>query len=109
MTIWIFTFKLYFYFYKNSAALKAVRPGGTVVYSTCTLAMPQNDGTIQSAIEQIWHTTDIDVVVEDTSNVVDSFRTVFDFHPNCRFGQMVLPNLTANSGPMYFCKLKRLQ
>ena len=71
--------------------------------------MPQNDGTIQSALEHIWHTSKMDVLVEDTSNVVDSFRKIFDFYPNCRFGQMVLPNLTANSGPMYFCKLKRVR
>ena len=89
--------------------MKAVKPGGSVVYSTCTLAMPQNDGTVQAAIEKLWHTTDIDVVVEDTSNIVDGFREIFDFYPYCRFGQLVLPNLTANCGPMYICKLKRLR
>ena len=49
-----------------------------MVYSTCTLAMPQNDGTVQATIEKLWHTTDIDVVVEDTSNIVDGFREIFE-------------------------------
>ncbi|KAK7497187.1 hypothetical protein BaRGS_00011481 [Batillaria attramentaria] len=48
------------------AGIRSCKPGGAVVYSTCTLAAAQNDGVIQAAC------------------------------------------LTNNFGPMYFCKLRRL-
>jgi 16S rRNA C967 or C1407 C5-methylase (RsmB/RsmF family) len=78
------------------------------VYSTCTLSPVQNDGIIQATLEQVWQKTQINVTVVDTGHVADRCREMFNFADNTRFGQLVLPNLTANFGPMYFCKLKRL-
>ncbi|XP_047490722.1 5-methylcytosine rRNA methyltransferase NSUN4-like [Penaeus chinensis] len=42
------------------SALQAVRPGGTVVYSTCTLSPLQNDGVIHLALSRIWQETTIE-------------------------------------------------
>ena len=67
----------------------------------------QNDGVIQAAIEHIWHNSDINVVVEDITNIAQHFSKIMDFYNGCRFGQLVLPTLTANFGPMYICKLRR--
>ena len=78
------------------------------MYSTCTLSLPQNDGVVQAALQEIWEKTKIDVVVVDTYHIAEAFRKTFNFFPKCHLGQLVLPNLTANFGPMYFCKLKRL-
>ncbi len=89
--------------------MKLLRPGGSLVYSTCTMAMPQNDGVVQAALENLWQTTNIDMLVVDTSNIVDLFSETFEFYPKCRFGQMAVPNLTANYGPLYFCALRRLK
>lgn len=90
------------------AGIQSCKPGGSVVYSTCTLAAVQNDGVVQAAVEELWETSDIDVAVEDLSPMADMFLQTFSFHLATRFGQLVLPCLTNNFGPMYFCKLKRL-
>ena len=78
------------------------------MYSTCTLSPPQNDGVIQATLEKIWQETDINITVQDLSAIRDRFRDTFFFYKDSRFGQLVVPHLTANFGPMYFCKLKRL-
>ena len=95
----------YFHF---RAGIKCCAPGGSVVYSTCTLSFAQNDGVIQQAIDDIWKSTNIDIVIEDLSPMVDSFKNTFNFYDGCRFGQLVIPSLSSNFGPMYFCKLNRL-
>lgn len=91
------------------AGIKSCKPGGSVVYSTCTLSFSQNDGAIQSAFETIWKETNIDIVVEDIQPLLSHFRNTFVFYPKCRFGQLVLPKLTSNFGPMYICKINRLK
>lgn len=91
------------------AGIKSCKPGGSVVYSTCTLAAAQNDGVVQAAAEELWETSNIDIAVEDLSPLRTAFAPVFKFHSAVRLGQLVLPTLTSNFGPMYFCKLKRLQ
>ncbi|XP_046334446.1 5-methylcytosine rRNA methyltransferase NSUN4-like isoform X2 [Haliotis rufescens] len=91
------------------AGIKCCKPGGSVVYSTCTLSPAQNDGVIQSVVEEIWQQTDIDIVIQDLSWIASKFRNTFRFYSNCRHGQLVLPCLTANFGPMYFSKIIRIK
>ncbi|XP_053396868.1 5-methylcytosine rRNA methyltransferase NSUN4-like [Mercenaria mercenaria] len=90
------------------SGIKSCRPGGSVVYSTCTLSPAQNDGVIQNALDDLWRNTNIDVVVEDLEEITDIFKDSFQFYKNCRFGQLVLPSLSLNYGPMYFCRLRRV-
>ncbi|XP_064606319.1 5-methylcytosine rRNA methyltransferase NSUN4-like isoform X2 [Liolophura sinensis] len=90
------------------AGIKSCKPGGTVVYSTCSLAPTQNDGIIQAVFEDLWNTTKIDIAVENISWMSKAFSNTFRFFDNCRFGQLVLPTLRANFGPMYLCKIKRI-
>lgn len=91
----------------NRAGLLACKPGGSVVYSTCTLSMAQNDSVVRQALEQLWLKSSFDVAVVDTTPLVSAFSDVFTFR-KCQLGHLVLPNVTANFGPMYFCKLQRL-
>ncbi|XP_074659745.1 5-cytosine rRNA methyltransferase NSUN4-like [Tubulanus polymorphus] len=90
-------------------ALQLCKPGGSVVYSTCTLSMPQNDGVVQAALEDIWHESNIEVVVNDLKIIQYTFSDYFTFFPACRFGLLVLPQIRNNFGPMYICKLTRIK
>ncbi|XP_048766543.2 5-methylcytosine rRNA methyltransferase NSUN4-like isoform X2 [Ostrea edulis] len=91
------------------AGIQSCKPGGTVVYSTCTLSPAQNDGVIQAAMEHLWKETDIDSVVIDLSYIRPIFRDTFSFFPQTKFGQLIIPTLSSNFGPMYICKIKRIR
>ena len=91
-----------------SAGIRACRPGGIVVYSTCTLSPVQNDGVVAATLEHIWYSTGIEVVVEDIRASIDCFSATFRLFDGCRYGNLVLPCLLSNFGPMYFCRLRRI-
>ncbi|CAH2329821.1 5-methylcytosine rRNA methyltransferase NSUN4, partial [Pelobates cultripes] len=90
------------------AALQAVKPGGEVVYSTCSLSQLQNEYVVQRAVELASSEHGIHTELQDLSCFREIFKNIFNFSTDCRIGELVLPHLTANFGPMYFCKLKRL-
>ncbi|XP_053893892.1 5-methylcytosine rRNA methyltransferase NSUN4 [Malaclemys terrapin pileata] len=91
------------------AGLLAARPGGEVVYSTCSLSQLQNEYVVERAVEVAETEYNINVHVEDLSYFRRLFQDTFSFFADCRLGELVLPHLTANFGPMYFCKLRREQ
>ncbi|XP_022081998.1 5-methylcytosine rRNA methyltransferase NSUN4-like isoform X2 [Acanthaster planci] len=91
------------------AGLKAVKPGGDVVYSTCSLSQQQNDAVVESALYHCQAETDMEVVVVELSPLAQCLGHVFKFCDRAKHGQLVLPNLNSNFGPMYFCKLCRLR
>lgn len=90
------------------AGLLATRPGGHVVYSTCSLSHLQNEYVVQGAIELLANQYSIEVQVEDLTPLRKVFSDTFFFFPSCHVGELVIPNLLANFGPMYFCKMCRL-
>ncbi|XP_006839782.1 PREDICTED: 5-methylcytosine rRNA methyltransferase NSUN4 [Chrysochloris asiatica] len=91
-----------------AAGLLATKPGGYVVYSSCSLSHLQNDYVVQGTIELLANQYNIEVQVEDLSHFRKLFMDTFFFFPSCQVGELVIPNLMANFGPMYFCKLRRL-
>ncbi|CAH1799811.1 unnamed protein product [Owenia fusiformis] len=90
------------------SAILACKPGGSVVYSTCTLSPNQNDGVIQSTLEWLWENTKIDVSVCNLKPLADACSKTFRFYEHCRYGQLVIPHIRANFGPLYFAKLMRI-
>ncbi|XP_015277444.1 PREDICTED: 5-methylcytosine rRNA methyltransferase NSUN4 [Gekko japonicus] len=90
------------------AGILAAKPGGEVVYSTCSLSQLQNECVVERAVELLNIQYNIDVHVEDLSIFRRLFQDTFSFFPNCRLGELVVPHLTSNFGPMYFCKLRRV-
>ncbi len=44
--------------------MKCCRPGGSVVYSTCTLSPTQNDSVVHRALRYFWEETHTDFVVK---------------------------------------------
>lgn len=90
------------------AGLLATKPGGYVIYSTCSLSHLQNEYVVQGAIELLANQYNIEVRVEDLTHFRKLFMDTFFFSPSCQVGELVIPNLMANFGPMYFCKMCRL-
>uniref|UniRef100_A0A8C0EPG9 5-cytosine rRNA methyltransferase NSUN4 n=1 Tax=Bubo bubo TaxID=30461 RepID=A0A8C0EPG9_BUBBB len=90
------------------AGILATKPGGEVVYSTCSLSPLQNEHVIERAVEIAETQFNINMHVEDLSHFRTLFQDMFSFFSDCRLGELVLPHLTANFGPMYFCKLCRV-
>ncbi|NWR28471.1 NSUN4 methyltransferase, partial [Tachuris rubrigastra] len=90
------------------AGILATKPGGDVVYSTCSLSPLQNECVVERAVEIAATQFNISVHVEDLSHFRTLFQDTFSFFSDCRLGELVLPHLTANFGPMYFCKLRRM-
>nr|XP_013798986.1 PREDICTED: 5-methylcytosine rRNA methyltransferase NSUN4 [Apteryx mantelli mantelli] len=90
------------------AGILATKPGGEVVYSTCSLSQLQNEYVIERATEIAETEFNISTHVEDLSHFRTLFQDTFSFSSDCRLGELVLPHLTANFGPMYFCKLRRV-
>ncbi|KAM6262434.1 5-cytosine rRNA methyltransferase NSUN4 [Porphyrio hochstetteri] len=90
------------------AGILATKPLGEVVYSTCSLSPLQNEYIIERAVEVAETQFNITLHVEDLSHFRMLFQDTFSFFTDCRLGELVLPHLTANFGPLYFCKLRRM-
>ncbi|XP_063041771.1 5-methylcytosine rRNA methyltransferase NSUN4 [Engraulis encrasicolus] len=90
------------------SGLQAVRRGGEVMYATCTLSQLQNQCVVEQAMRLAEEELGICTEVVDLQPFTALFKDTFHFAPDMNLGVMVLPHLTANFGPMYFCKLRRL-
>ncbi|KAM4604608.1 5-cytosine rRNA methyltransferase NSUN4 [Polymixia lowei] len=90
------------------AGIKAARPGGEVVYSTCSLSQLQNQFVVEQAIHLAREKAGIHLQVVNLRPLTHLFKKTFSFVPELPLGEMVLPHLAANFGPIYMCKLRRL-
>jgi 16S rRNA C967 or C1407 C5-methylase (RsmB/RsmF family) len=94
------------------AGLQYLKPGGTLVYSTCTLSPVQNEGVVNMALKNLWEETSLKFVVSDLTEALQPFRWMFKIlGPNdgIKLGNLVVPNLLNNFGPTYLCKITRTQ
>lgn len=91
-----------------STGIERCKPGGKIVYTTKTLSPSQNDGTIVRTVRQVQEESNMDVVIMDTNHYRNTFKDFFHFYEKSQFGQLVIPKVTANFGPTYFCKMKRV-
>uniref|UniRef100_W5UF68 Putative methyltransferase NSUN3 n=1 Tax=Ictalurus punctatus TaxID=7998 RepID=W5UF68_ICTPU len=86
------------------SALAAVRPGGFVVYSTCTFSRAEN----QSVMEALLSTSQGVELVELEEDLIGSLSGHFKFaHLQPPLGHLVVPEQGRTWGPMYVCRLRR--
>jgi len=92
-------------------ALRSVRIGGSVVYSTCTLSPSQNEAVVENAAVLAESHYGIKCVERSLKPMGMDLREtgLFRFNEKCSRGILVLPWILSNFGPMYLCKLQRLQ
>ncbi|CAJ1071858.1 -methylcytosine rRNA methyltransferase NSUN4 [Xyrichtys novacula] len=90
------------------AGILAACPGGEILYSTCTLCRSQNHSVVEQAIQLAQENHGIQLQVVDLRPLTHMFRKTFHFAPDLPLGEMVVPHLAANFGPIYMCKLRRL-
>ncbi|KAK2822186.1 hypothetical protein Q5P01_022251 [Channa striata] len=90
------------------AGIEAACPGGEIVYSTCTLSQIQNLSVVEQAVYLARENHGIQLEVVNLRPLTHMFRKTFHFAPDLQLGEMVVPHLAANFGPIYMCKLKRL-
>ncbi|EYB98233.1 hypothetical protein Y032_0133g1786 [Ancylostoma ceylanicum] len=91
-------------------ALRSVKVGGSVVYSTCTLSSIQNEAVVENGVAIAEEKFGVRVVEESLSQLVTHLSSsgLYRFSDQCRTGALVLPFLPSNFGPMYVCKLTRI-
>ncbi|XP_069568690.1 5-methylcytosine rRNA methyltransferase NSUN4 [Brachyistius frenatus] len=90
------------------AGIEAACPGGEILYSTCTLSQSQNQSVVELAIFLAREKHGIHLQAANLRPLTQMFRNTFHFAPDLHLGEMVIPHLAANFGPIYMCKLKRL-
>jgi 5-methylcytosine rRNA methyltransferase NSUN4 len=78
------------------AALLAVKPGGTIIYSTCSLNPVENDGVIGKLLKK--KTEDFELLKIDLPEGAEKTQ----------FGLQFLPDV-CGFGPMYCAKLRRVE
>lgn len=78
------------------------------MYSTCSLSSLQNECVVERALEIAEAQFNIKIHAENLNHFRTLFQDTFSFFSDCRLGELVLPHLTANFGPIYFCKLRRM-
>ncbi|KAM6141008.1 tRNA (cytosine(34)-C(5))-methyltransferase, mitochondrial [Pterocles gutturalis] len=86
------------------SAIKALRPGGLLVYSTCTLSKAENSDVINLVLNSYSN-----VVPVDISEMAKAVSQEFTFLSGLQQHELlVLPEKGRAWGPMYVAKLKKM-
>lgn len=85
------------------SAIKALRPGGSLVYSTCTLSKAENSNVINLILNSYR-----DMMPVDISELARGVSQEFTFLSGMQQHELlVLPEKRRAWGPMYVAKLKK--
>ncbi|XP_077150220.1 tRNA (cytosine(34)-C(5))-methyltransferase, mitochondrial [Ranitomeya variabilis] len=85
------------------SAIHALRPGGSVVYSTCTLSEAENSAVVSNILNSCR-----DVIPVDLSDMANTLSHEFTFAAHVTHGLLVLPHTGKAWGPMFVSKFIKL-
>ncbi|XP_040194658.1 tRNA (cytosine(34)-C(5))-methyltransferase, mitochondrial [Rana temporaria] len=85
------------------SAINALRPGGTLVYSTCTLSKAENSDVISDVLNSCSDVTSLDL-----SHLAKTLSNEFRFAEQVPHGLLVLPDKGKSWGPMFVSKLIKI-
>ncbi|MBI1871617.1 MAG: RsmB/NOP family class I SAM-dependent RNA methyltransferase [Chlamydiae bacterium] len=76
------------------SGILALKPGGVLVYSTCTFAPEENEGVLNEALEAFKDKIEIEPLSLNIPNVMNGLKTWEEktFHPSVTRSQRILPN-----------------
>ena len=78
------------------AALLALKPGGVLVYSTCSISPLENDGVIERVLRKKGGAFHLDPVQDDLSDLEAT-----------RYGWQIFPDRSGGAGPIFLSRLIR--
>ncbi len=77
-----------------AAALDAVKTGGYILYSTCSVNPAENNGVVKKLFEK-------------RENRVEEIPTHVEFAEKLEYGSIIMPDTSSGLGPLYFCLIRR--
>jgi 16S rRNA (cytosine1407-C5)-methyltransferase len=75
-----------------SSCFLMLRPGGCLVYSTCSVSWFENDGVVQRLIEKY----------EDRCNIIEE-----EWGERTTYGTIILPDISNGAGPLYVAHIHK--
>jgi len=94
-----------------AASLDAVKPGGKIVYSTCSISPAENDGIIEKLLKKRAGLFEISgqTSEDDSANEGAADNTGSGVSPErTACGFQIMPDKTGGSGPIYYTIIKKL-
>lgn len=77
-----------------SAAFLLLKPGGSLVYVTCSVSPEENDGVVNRLYEKY-----NSLVIPDGLDISEGEKT--------QYGRIILPDQSGNMGPMYIARFRK--
>ena len=78
------------------SAMLALKPGGTLVYSTCSISPLENDGVVGRLLERKAEQVELD---SNCSDLQDLEKTIFGFQ--------IFPDRAEGKGPIFIARLRK--
>lgn len=94
------------------SALRALKPGGTLVYSTCALSPLENDQVLDRVFMRMLKKQEMTLITRNDRTYRRSTGAEADRLPDwvedTSFGHIILPDRAEGRGPIYFSRIRRL-